>query len=461
MDLVTLMNLPVREIANGNSAPPDEINLIRQLFGLTLDGSKDSDSNAAAPNATDPNSNTHLHTHHIRDLPHPECPFCRLVDGLKTLRPGNVTRYRVGLTERDSSQVDPPSIEPQHIHGKVCSAPGNVGLVVEHQLIPSGRLFIPQVPRGIMAARNFRKHADPKIEGYAQAMLDDMDHEDPENAIKLRNFLNRNKKGPKVKNLFAHRMIDPFFESPIRPQPPAHIVRRINMAKVAPTHGPFYQFSKDMSLDRLTPITRIKDPRDFIPPSTRTNIQVTRGYPFDIETEDPDLWMRIVCVFLFRQVEKFVHERGFYGWAEKYAWFKNSAAKSNTYRYFDPAKAELNLAHKINVYLHPPEREFLHLAMDFLTKSFFFLPGSDVFDMLSIVTRLLDDSFIEKDKVDDVIWRRITGDFGAVGEFPQVKKKEQATPPPGTPSSSTSSYSSSDTHEHRIAEEKSDHPESY
>ena len=333
--------------------------------------------------------------------------------------------------------------------------------MVEHNVIPGGELFIPQVPKGIVASRLFHKKADPKVEGYAKAILEDMDREDPENAVKLRNFLNRNVKGPKVKNLFASRSTDPAFVSHIRKQPPANIVRRVVADNLPATMGPFYNFSTNLALDRQMALKRVRTPIDFLPLSARIQVLVDHGYPLDTPKTNPDLWMRIVCVYLFKYVERLAHERGFYNWVEKYAWFKSSTVKQISYRYFDPVKADLNLSHAVNAYLHPFEREFLHLVMDFLTRAFFFMPGTDTFDAFCMALRLLDESYIDKKRIDNIIWKRVTGEFGSVGEFPPVEKPDQLpTPPPSTPSTSRSSSSLS-FHEYWSTEDDYESPDSY
>ena len=448
LDIVALMGNTM-----SRPLPSDDMNIIRQLFGLQLDDHQPRTLPSIPEDKPTNTVSSAAHSSHTISNPHPNCPYCKLAQEVTGPNSSPSNRYKLAFKDHHHYQQNPSAPNHQHVHGKICNELNNVGLVVDHQIIPGGRVFIPQIPRGLLATRNYLRNADPRIEKYASALLEDMDREDPINATKLRNFLNRNRKGPKVKNLFESRKTDSAFWSPVRPQPPANFVRRINADNFVTTLGPYMQFSTNISLDRQKALSRVRKPADFIPPSAKISLQIEHNFPFDIEDANPDLWTRVTCVFLYKYVEKFVYGRGFYAWAEKYAWFKNTTAKTLSFRYFDPLKAELNLSQSTNIYLFPPEREFLHLALDFLTKAFFCIPGSDTFDVLSIVIHLLSDVFIDKSRANEIVWKRLTGEFGNLGEYPAYEMPGRVTPPPSSPSASTSSSSSTGFFEYWTADD--------
>ena len=236
-----------------------------------------------------------------------------------------------------------------------------------------------------------------------------MDRESDQRAAKIREYLNRPKKGPKGKNMVEGRLTNKNFTSFVRKQPGLYDVRKINANALPFIMGPFYRFATDLTETNRLPFKIIRSPLDIIPNSTAKSILIGHRYSLETPANNPDLWMRIVCVYLYKFVEHVVHSHGFVGWAEKFAWYKNSSAKYVSYRYFDPAKTELNLTKITNVYLHPYERDFLHLALDFFTSKFILLPGSAAFETYMITARLLDCSYVDQGRVDAINWKRLSG----------------------------------------------------
>ena len=143
----------------------------------------------------------------------------------------------------------------------------------------------------------------------------------------------------------------------------------------------------------------MKSPLDFIPRSAQENILVEHGYMLDLPIIYPDIWMCVVCLYLFHHVEHVAHDHGFSNWAERFAWFKNSTAKKSTFWYFNPSKVELHLAPNTNIFLHPFECEFLYLCLDFFTTAFFLVPGTEVYEAFCIMSVLLDSSYIPINKI--------------------------------------------------------------
>ena len=116
----------------------------------------------------------------------------------------------------------------------------------------------------------------------------------------------------------------------------------------------------------------------------------------------------------------------------------------------------------INVFLYPFKREFLYMCLDFFTTAFFLVPGTEVYEAFWITSVLLDNSYIPIERVNNLIWKQIAGEFGGVGEYLPLVPIDKTHTSPSTPSTASSSSSSSlSTFKYWSAEDDFEYPDSY